>query len=162
DAEDPRQTGWLFEDGLLTSRELERVDAAPRLVVANACLSARTSEALARGARTGEARTEVDLLPGLADEFFKRGVRNYVGTAWEVNDEGAILFAHRFYKRALPSGSTPADTLGEAILRARQELQRDEVKYGALWAAYQHYGDPTLRLASSDRPESRGRRQRAR
>jgi hypothetical protein len=164
DPEDPRQTGWLFEDGLLTSRELERVDAAPRLVVANACLSARTSDALARGTRARDARTEIDLLPGLADEFFRRGVRNYLGTAWEVNDEGAIVFARRFYERALPSATTPADTLGEAILRARQELKKDEVKYGALWAAYQHYGDPTLRLVADApaRGETRGRRAPAR
>ena len=169
DPDNPSVTGWLFEGGLLTASELERVDVAPRLVVANACLSARTSEALARGRRVGEARTEADLLPGLADEFFRRGVRNYIGTAWEVSDVGAILFATHFYDKLIPGPGLARVTLGEAVLGARRVLAEKE-GFGALWAAYQHYGDPTLRITGSDaraaggkasarrKPTARGRR----
>ena len=54
------------------------------------------------------------LLPSLADEFFKLGVRNYVGTAWEVNDIGAELFARVFYTSLLAGAP-----FGESVRRAR-------------------------------------------
>jgi hypothetical protein len=68
DEADPERAGWLFKDGLLTSRELERMDIAPRLVVANACLSSRTSSLT--GEKTPIGRSDADILPSLADEFF--------------------------------------------------------------------------------------------
>jgi hypothetical protein len=76
-------------------------------------------------------------------------VRDYVGTAWEVSDEGAILFAETFYDAVLPDPRRPdADTTyGEAMLRARKVLAEAGV-YEALWAAYQHYGDPTGSLVA--------------
>ena len=143
DPAEPDRAGWVFKGGLLTSRELEGMALAPRLVVANACLSGLTSTVTRSGAAVA-VRGETDLLPGLADEFFRRGVRDYVGTAWEVNDEGAILFAETFYDGVLPApGLPPADvTYGPAMLKARRTLAAAGV-YESLWAAYQHYGDPT-------------------
>jgi hypothetical protein len=143
----PDRAGWVFKGGLLTSREVEGMALAPRLVVANACLSGLTSAVSGAGASVA-ARGESDLLPSLADEFFRRGVRDYVGTAWEVNDEGAILFAETFYDAILPQPGArdAADlTYGHAMLRARQALAAAGV-YEALWAAYQHYGDPLASL----------------
>jgi pimeloyl-ACP methyl ester carboxylesterase len=143
DPGEPDRAGWVFKGGLLTSRELEGMALAPRLVVANACLSGLASTVTRSGTAVA-VRGETDLLPGLADEFFRRGVRDYVGTAWEVNDEGAILFAETFYDSVLPaSGLPPADvTYGQAMLKARRTLAAAGL-YEALWAAYQHYGDPT-------------------
>ena len=143
DPAEPDRAGWLFRGGLLTSRELEGMALAPRLVVANACLSGLASTVTRSGTAVA-VRGETDLLPGLADEFFRRGVRDYVGTAWEVNDEGAILFAETFYDGVLPApGLPPADvTYGQAMLKARRTLAAAGL-YEALWAAYQHYGDPT-------------------
>jgi hypothetical protein len=138
----PDRAGWVFKDGLLTSRELERMDLAPRLVVANACLSGLTSTVA--GSRPGAPATDADLLPSLADEFFRRGVRDYIGTAWEVSDSGAVLFAEVLYAALL---GDPPRTLGEAMLEARQRLAGQDRLYGALWAAYQHYGDPTAYVA---------------
>jgi hypothetical protein len=68
-------------------RRAPRHDAAP----------GRTSDAIERGGTTRAARTEADLLPGLADESFRRGVRNHVGTAWEIDDGGAVEFARVFH-----------------------------------------------------------------
>jgi len=143
DEADPTRAGWVFQGGLLKSRELERVDVAPRLVVANACLSGR----IWTGGRSRPS--ESLLLPSLADEFFRRGVRNYVGTAWEVNDIGAVEFARILYEKCVPDQSgneSHAVDLGSAVLDARVALYRQSGKYGALWAAYQHYGDPTFEL----------------
>jgi CHAT domain-containing protein len=156
DEVDGTRAGWVFEGGLLTSRELELLTTAPRLVVANACLSGLTSRA--RGATTQRAsRREAGLLPSLADEFFRRGVRDYVGTAWEVDDEGAVLFAKEFYEALLAQ-----ETIGSAMQRARNTLRGEEERYGALWAAYQHYGDLRTRLIGSTSPAASPAPSRAR
>ena len=133
----PDRVGWVFARGLLTPGEISRIERVPTIIVSNACLSARTSQVLDGARQVEEARSEAGLLPSLADEFFKLGVRNYVGTAWEVNDVGAEVFAQEFYG-ALLAG----ESVGEAVRRARVELWRSRGTYGALWAAYQHYGDP--------------------
>ncbi len=147
DPEHPDESaGWLFADGFLTAGALARVSTVPQLVVANACLSGRLSRA-----RRGE-ESAVDgpsLLPGLADEFLRRGVRNYVGTAWEVLDDGAIEFAEVLYDRLLPGGDEPHVALGEAVRAARSRLQAKEDAYGALWLAYRHYGDPWLKMTTT-------------
>jgi pimeloyl-ACP methyl ester carboxylesterase len=140
---EPDHAGWVFQDGLLTSRELERMDVAPRLVVANACLSSLTSSVGVGGSVV--ARSDAQLVATLADEFFRRGVRDYIGTAWEVNDEGAIQFAEALYE-ALLTGTNVDCSLGAAVLKARRALAAREEVFGALWAAYQHYGDPTASL----------------
>lgn len=147
DPKDPERVGWVFASGLLTSRELKQMDLAPRLVVANACLSARTSARTSQVKRRSNEISDADLLPSLADEFFHRGVRNYIGTAWEVDDEGAVLFAQTFYETLLGGGAsvnekrTPAETIGRSVLAARRALYARQDDYGSLWAAYQHYGD---------------------
>ena len=97
DPEQPSRVGWVFARGLLTPGEIGRLERVPAVIVSNACLSARTSLTLEGARRPDDARTEAGLLPSLADEFFKLGVRNYVGTAWEVNDIGAEVFARVFY-----------------------------------------------------------------
>ncbi|MFN0059954.1 MAG: CHAT domain-containing protein [Planctomycetota bacterium] len=151
DPDDASRVGWLFAGGLLTAREIERIDQPPRLIVANACFSARTSARHSSGKQITTRVSDAELLPSIADEFFRRGVRDYIGTAWEVNDDGAILFAHELYARLLPPGSASGATIGEAVLAARQKLYAESATYDALWAAYQHYGEPTRRLVTSAR-----------
>jgi CHAT domain/Lecithin:cholesterol acyltransferase len=142
DPEQPERAGWMFGHELFTARDLGSVDRVPALVVANACLSGLASNRRASGAGRGRMRhTDDALLPGLADEFFRRGVRNYVGTAWEISDIGAVMFARTLYGAML---QPPRLSLGEALVRARTLLRSEESAFGALWAAYQHYGDPAF------------------
>ena len=150
DPEQPDAAGWVFEGGLLTSRELERIDLAPRLIVANACLSGLASQRL-RSNQDVVGRGDADLLPGLADEFFRRGVRNYIGTAWEVSDVGAVMFAKTLYTRLFEQrgDGRGGATFGAAVQAAREQLFAYEKNFGALWGAYQHYGDPTQRLVAA-------------
>ncbi len=68
-------------------------------------------------------------------------MRNYVGTAWEISDIGAVMFARTLYGAML---QPPRLSLGEALVRARTILLSEESAFGALWAAYQHYGDPAF------------------
>jgi hypothetical protein len=68
-----RRMGWVFdEDCTLSAAEIFRVRQVPRLVFANACLSAVTAD-LAH-----QQRQQV----GLAEAFFGRGIENYIGTGW--------------------------------------------------------------------------------
>jgi len=145
DPGDPTRVGWVFAGGLLTAREIERLDEVPALIVANACLSGRTSQALEGGRRVERARSESGLLPSLADEFFRLGVRNYVGTAWEVNDVGAVEFAKAFYETLLAEDAARR-TVGEAMGAGRRALHGRSRSFGKLWAAYQHYGDPAAKV----------------
>ena len=157
DPSDPRRAGWLFATGLLTAGEIGRIEHVPSVVVANACLSARTSRTMTGARRAGEEPSEAGLLPSLADEFFHLGVRDYVGTAWEVNDIGAELFAEVFYETLLPLAGGAGESLGQAVKQARTRLWDRSDDFGALWAAYQHYGDPTNRERVVRRPTGRGR-----
>jgi hypothetical protein len=67
------------------------------------------------------------------------------GTAWEVPEGPAKLFAEVFYTALFQSG----DTLGAAVKAARNALYARRTEwgeFGTVWGAYQHYGDPTRRL----------------
>ena len=148
DATHPDCGGWVFGRKIfLSAREIFQARRVPRLVFANACFSAQVS---------GRARATVaeELnrnLAGIAEAFFERGVRNYLGTGWPVNDTLAELFAQEFYAQALVGLSAkevlqptnygrrcpePPPTLSRAIAHARALIAHR----GSTWGAYQHYG----------------------
>jgi hypothetical protein len=134
------RAGWVFDrDCFLTAQEIFRVRQVPRLVFANACFSAVTTN-------HNEQRGQ---LVGLAQAFFARGIPNYIGTGWQVNDACALECARWFYTRILglrrPDddedviGRAPPATIGESLLNARRaafEFNKDS----STWGAYQHYG----------------------
>ena len=142
DPQDPSSTGWIFDDGIITAGEIERLDKVPRIIISNSCLSSklyRSEDQVSRGDLIGMGH----FLPSIADEFFRRGVQHFIGTAWKINDEGAISFARHFYRDFLSSNRNK--TIGEALLAARKmmfEIRRED----ALWAAYQHYGNPNYKF----------------
>jgi CHAT domain-containing protein len=76
-------------------------------------------------------------LAGLAQAFFERGVQNYIGTGWPVDDAAAFEFAKVFYEEAL-SGKE----LGPSLSKARKAILTN----GSTWGAYQHYGQATAKL----------------
>jgi CHAT domain-containing protein len=132
----PERAGWVFKGGLLTARELEGMERRPSLVVANACVTAQLSP-------PPTLRRDSGLVTSLADEFFRRGTADYIGTAWEVPSIPARVFATSFYARLLDG-----QPLGEAVRQAREELYHRKNDFGTVWADYQHYGDPTRRFES--------------
>ena len=71
------RAGWVFDqDCFLSAQEIFRVRQVPRLVFANACFSAvATSRDEERGHHVG-----------LAQAFFARGIPNYIGAGWQVDD----------------------------------------------------------------------------
>jgi pimeloyl-ACP methyl ester carboxylesterase len=153
DEKNPSQGGWVLGDGrFLTAREIFRTLRVPRIVFANACFSAVVNR--------GQAITVEELnkhLAGIAEAFFERGVQNYIGAGWPVQDDLAVRFATTFYENALTGqtldvaeaeGSSVDEeaasklriidpsTLGESIAEARKRILHD----GSTWGAYQHYG----------------------
>jgi hypothetical protein len=159
----PAESGWLFTGGeRLAVNELNRVDRIPKFVFSNACESGVTGD--------GE-RSPAGLAPTFAEAFFARGVSNFVCTAWPVNDTAARQFALELYSALLGvrAGDVPGRyAAGEvqpmyaAMRDARQHIWTS-LEGAMTWGAYQHYGDPLLRLFDPRHMDERApvRRERA-
>ena len=164
--EDPPLSGWIFTgQKVLSANELNRIDRVPRFIFSNACESGITPD-------RADKRTAL-MAPSFAEAFFARGVANFVCTAWPVDDTAALEFARRFYRGILGlrgEGSFP-ESLHEAMREARREIARLGPGGMQTWGAYQHYGDPNLRIiprgaqtkpaaASAKKPTRSARRRR--
>lgn len=147
---DPKtgQTGWVFSrDCILSAKDIFRVRQVPRLVFANACFSAATTD-------YNEQRKH---MTGLAQAFFARGIPNFIGAGWQVDDACAEECARWFYARVMglssPSaadgliGTAPPATIGEALKKAR-EMTFARKPQSSSWGAYQHYGHVSDKLVA--------------
>ncbi|HBB87409.1 MAG TPA: hypothetical protein DC047_07315 [Blastocatellia bacterium] len=131
--DEPNDSGWVFSHKVtLSASEIFRARQVPRLVFSNACFSA----ALNGGTELPAEETNRKLA-GLAEAFFERGVQNYIGTGWAVDDAAAVQFAQVFYQRAMNG-----ELLGDALAEARQTI----FDSGSTWGAYQHYGQSNARI----------------
>jgi len=137
DEKTPACSGWVFgKDCIISAREIFRARRVPRLVFANACFSSVVT--------AGTALTAAEMnrqLAGLAEAFFERGIMNYIGTGWPVEDGPAVTFATVFYENVLKG-----ERLGDALATARQQILDD----GPTWGAYQHYGQVAARMVRLD------------
>lgn len=151
DAENPRRSGWLFHAGRderFTAAELSRLDRVPAFVFSNACESGVTPDRL--------DAANLALGPAFAEAFFERGVRNFVCTAWPVNDAAALAFARTLYLqlfKPLHQPGTGTVLMHEAMRAARVECAGVDA---LTWGAYQHYGDPAFNFGEA--LPARGRR----
>ena len=139
--ENPSLSGWIFTgQKVLSANELNRIDRVPRFIFSNACESGITPD-------RADKRTAL-MAPSFAEAFFQQGVANFVCTAWPVDDLAALEFARRFYRGilGLRGPGIPAEALHEAMREARREIARLGPGGMQTWGAYQHYGDPNLRL----------------
>lgn len=152
-----QQTGWVFAgDCILSAKEIFSIRQVPRLVFANACFSAVTED-------YNEQRKH---MTGLAQAFFARGIPNFIGAGWQVDDECARECARWFYARVLglshPGngggliGEAPPATIGEALRKAR-EMAFARKPQSPSWGAYQHYGrvnDKLIAMSNAPSPDS--------
>lgn len=166
---DSSASGWLFnkeKNELLTANELKRIDRIPKFIFSNACESGVTID-------RSDARS-VGLAPNFAEQFFQRGVSNFVCTAWPVDDFSARQFALTLYSHLLgielPKDVEVKDkgnyeqtykrldrtrAMYDAMREARWSIA--DTPYGALtWGAYQHYGDPYLRFFDASQYDETG------
>ena len=138
-AKSPEASGWIFgADTVLTAQDIFRARAVPRMVFANACFSGVL--------HTGEAFASDELSRGLAtiaQAFFERGVPNYIGTGWPVDDAQALTIADKFYQELLQRAS-----IGSALNAARRAVFDERIE--STWGAYQHYGNPQDHLLRSE------------
>ncbi len=133
DADKPNNSGWVFSHEVtLSAREIFRARQVPRVVFANACFSAVTN-----GGQEPSVEQANRKLAGLAEAFFERGVQNYIGTGWAVDDAAAVQFAQVFYKQAMDG-----KLLGDSLADARRGI----FSSGSTWGAYQHYGQSNARI----------------
>jgi hypothetical protein len=141
----PDESGWVFgRDTVLTARDIFRARRVPRLVFANACFSGVIREGVALA--PDEA---APALATIAQAFLERGVPNYVGTGWAVDDAQAALVAGMFYESLLARA-----TLGAALASARRAAYDRQVE--STWGAYQHYGNPGDTVVRPVAPGGRG------
>ena len=141
DKENPPLSGWIFTgQKVLSANELNRIDSVPRFIFSNACESGITPD-------RADKRTAL-MAPSFAEAFFARGVANFVCTAWPIDDSAALEFARRFYRGilALRGEGSLAESLHEAMREARREIANIGPGGMQTWGAYQHYGDPNLRI----------------
>lgn len=138
-AKEPEASGWIFgAETVLTARDIFRARQVPRMVFANACFSGVL--------HAGEAFTADELHLGLAtiaQAFFERGVPNYIGTGWPVDDVQALTMSEAFYAALLQRKS-----IGFALSSARRIVFDEEME--STWGAYQHYGNPQDHLTRVD------------
>jgi pimeloyl-ACP methyl ester carboxylesterase len=143
----PSSSGWIFSmknKERLTANELDRIDRIPKFVFSNACESGITPD------RTRQR--SADLAPSFAEAFFKRGVANFVCTAWPVDDMAARVFALTVYSGLLgikinegAYSKTSPRPMYYAMREARVAIAKTEGG-ASTWGAYQHYGNPYFQL----------------
>jgi hypothetical protein len=135
-----RRAGWVFDQNcFLSAADIFRVRQVPRLVFANACFSAVTTD---RADQRGQG-------VGLAQAFFALGIPNYIGPGWQVDDACALECARWFYTYILslhgPTddeiriGRSPPAVIGYALRDARRRTFQFS-NSSSSWGAYQHYG----------------------
>jgi CHAT domain-containing protein len=132
----------LDADRLVTASDILRARRVPWLIVANACYSGALRE--------GESYPSLDDArrgASIAEAFMERGVQNYLGTGWTVDDAQAAKFAKIFYKALFEN-----ESLGDAVASARAAIFDEPI--GSTWGAYQLYGDPSDALVPRARSES--------
>lgn len=141
DEKNPAKSGWIFgKENVLSARDIFRARRVPRLIFANACFSG-----VVRSGKPFTLQESNRNLAGLAQAFFERGVQNYIGTGWPVDDAAALEFAKVFYREVL-SGLD----LGSSLSKAREAI----LTSGSTWGAYQHYGYATARVMTLPRAGS--------
>jgi formylglycine-generating enzyme required for sulfatase activity/CHAT domain-containing protein len=132
DGEDPR--GVVLSDDLyLGPREINTMRVVPELVFVNCCHLAATNQERLLELPFNRAK----FAARLAEQLLQNGVRCVVAAGWAVSDQGAELFASRFYE-ALLHGQRFID----AITTARLTVFENAAAGDNTWAAYQCYGDP--------------------
>jgi CHAT domain-containing protein len=147
DANNPSDSGFLLKDRKIKATDIISMIGAkplPSLVFSNACKSGHTE------AWKVKENYGTDIY-GLANAFLLAGVRHYIGTIWNIQDEPGLYFALDFYKE-LMNGAM----IGEAMRKSRLKLIKRYGEDSVIWASYMLYGDPTFRYVKYSADEQDG------
>lgn len=149
-------SGWVFDRNetsgaleILSAKEILRLRRVPRLVFSNACFSSQIGSNSGSAVFTADENLES---AGLAEAFFLRGIENYIGAGWQVNDNYAVEFAKAFYEQTLISRQTFGNALGEARKAISSDVSETTL-IDSTWGAYQHYGNSNETLVEKNAPK---------
>lgn len=135
------RTGVVLSDGLLiTAAEIEAMEIVPDLVFLNCCHLGKVDDPGDRPAVERTVRDGNRLAASIARELMAIGVRCVVVAGWAVDDRGAMIFGHSFYRSLLLDHRT----FGEAVFEARKAVWQAN-RQDITWGAFQAYGDPSWR-----------------
>jgi len=134
DGDNPKNTGWLLDDGRFTTQDILALGESPALVFSNACQSAKFSTDLM------EADYQ-EKTYGLAAAFLFSGTRHYIGTTYKIEDPVSLVFAQEFYTQLIKG-----KLIGECMRLSRLRLIKEYGIATIPWAAYLLYGDPGFAL----------------
>jgi CHAT domain-containing protein len=130
------ESGLQLGDRVLTADDLATRRWMPRLVVANACHSART------GPGGGNPFAGASRSRDMVQQMLGAGTRAFLGAMWAIPDQSAAQFATAFYSALLDDTSATLPTIGEAVRLARCALRTSLGPGDPTWAAYALYGSP--------------------
>jgi len=142
DPQTPSKSGWRLHDSVLTAGELSKCRRPPTVVFSNSCQAGASVEWNGTNSYEGQAF-------GIGSAFLLAGVKNYIGTFWEVDDEESRLFALTFYQHLVAGMS-----LGTALRAARHAIIQRKGWNSLTWASYVLYGDPAFTLLSPEKGKS--------
>jgi hypothetical protein len=117
----------------------EQLRGAP-IVFLNGCWSAGApaQDNASPDNGSGAAGQQTKKVETLTDAFLRAGSQIVVGSLFAVPDEGACLFAEKYYESLLDGCSA-----GEAMRLSRKSIF-GRASCGAAWACFVMYGDPSL------------------
>lgn len=144
-ADTPREewgvSGMVLGDDIFLTPEIvsKLRGGVPELVFINCCHLGKAGE-YDDGSQSILSGRFHKFAANIGVEFMRKGVRAVIAAGWAVNDAAAKTFAHVFYDSFLQG-----ETFGESVNKARRATY-DRHHGSNTWAAYQCYGDPTLRL----------------
>jgi CHAT domain-containing protein len=133
------------QDGQLAVYEVLGLRVRSPMVFLSGC-----ETGVGAGWSTGFARQED--YGTLAQAFLYAGAASVVATLWRIDDEGAAVFAERFYGWLRRAGPT------EALARAQRDMLRTTDRSDPYyWAAYQLSGGETQAVDQRSVPVSAAR-----
>jgi CHAT domain-containing protein len=138
----PEECGWKLKETFFTARDINKMETGmkmPLLVVSNACNSAITNQ------WEWDKKQNPNNPMSLPGAFIRKGVRHYVGTSWQIQDNSGILFSQSFYP-ALFSGLS----IGKALQLTRKEMR--EKGAPICCASYILIGNPEICYVQNNRP----------
>lgn len=140
-SKEPLENGWLLsDDKILKAREIKNSGFDTDLVFSNSCSSNK-------GVKTS---INTDLMNQFAGSFLQSGIRNFLGTNWEIPDSKfTIDFTAKFYKHIFENRS-----VGEALYLAKEYARRNYGELDLTWANYSLHGNPAHILINKQKKES--------
>ncbi|MBS7268527.1 MAG: CHAT domain-containing protein [Candidatus Freyarchaeota archaeon] len=134
DEQQPTRPKLVLSDATIEMEEIEKLNIEGNPIIF-ADLHEETKERKGTGAKRFVGTATI------AKTFLSRGAAAVIAPLWEIPENLASEVAMKFYEKIIPG----RETLGIMMRETKKELKQ---KYsGTLWATFNLYGPPTLKIA---------------